>query len=85
MFQGKGKIDGMKEEKEENVIVHPPGIEPRASAWKALMLPLHHRCCLLMSVFCYNHKFLVNAKPLFLFIFNLIMKLLDLSVHYLFQ
>ena len=25
-------------------MLHLPGIEPRASAWKALMLPLHHRC-----------------------------------------
>ena len=26
------------------VYLHQPGIEPRASAWKALMLPLHHWC-----------------------------------------
>ena len=25
--------------------MHQPGIEPRANAWKAFMLPLHHWCC----------------------------------------
>jgi hypothetical protein len=28
--------------------LHPPGIEPRATAWKAVMLTLHHRCLHLM-------------------------------------
>ena len=26
------------------LILHQPGIEPRANAWKAFMLPLHHWC-----------------------------------------
>ena len=29
-----------------------PGIEPRANAWKAFMLPLHHRRCLLAFFGC---------------------------------
>ena len=26
------------------IVMHPPGIEPGAPAWKANMLPLHHGC-----------------------------------------
>ena len=29
--------------------MHQPGIEPRANAWKAFMLPLHHWCSKLMT------------------------------------
>ena len=28
----------------KNFMLHQPGIEPRANAWKAFMLPLHHWC-----------------------------------------
>ena len=28
----------------KNISLHQPGIEPRANAWKAFMLPLHHWC-----------------------------------------
>ena len=29
--------------------MHHPGIEPRANAWKAFMLPLHQWCCCYLS------------------------------------
>ena len=31
-------------EKVKKNLLHQPGIEPRANAWKAFMLPLHHWC-----------------------------------------
>ena len=40
-------------------IMHHPGIEPRANAWKAFMLPLHHRRFLLTTDYSNlnkNHK-----------------------------
>ena len=30
--------------------MHLPGIEPRANAWKAFMLPLHQRCSISHTV-----------------------------------
>ena len=30
--------------KELKLFLHTPGIEPGATAWKAVMLPLHHAC-----------------------------------------
>ena len=38
--------------------MHLPEIESRASAWKALMLPLHHRCLLLL--FRVQSKFILT-------------------------
>ena len=31
--------------------MHRPGIEPGSTAWKAIILPLNHRCSLLASIF----------------------------------
>ena len=31
--------------------MHQPGIEPEALAWKASMLPLHHWCFNLVSLY----------------------------------
>ena len=35
----------------KEIKMHQPGIEPRANAWKAFMLPLHHWCCCSLVMF----------------------------------
>jgi hypothetical protein len=35
---------------QENAKMHQPGIEPRANAWEAFMLPLHHWCLQLQDI-----------------------------------
>ena len=41
--------------------LHQPGIEPRASAWKALMLPLHHWCLCQPLLRMYNISTQINT------------------------
>lgn len=32
------------ENRNKNIKMHQPGIEPGSTAWKAIILPLNHRC-----------------------------------------
>ncbi len=45
-------------------VLHCLGIEPRATAWKAVMLPLHQQCCQSSIIFdntIYYWKFYLQS------------------------